>query len=76
MSRVCKSLILRSLSLVSAGTARMLVDFGKANLMDKVRQQPGKARQLLEKAKTDGRWIGRPGRIWWRWPSTSRAGAG
>ena len=30
-------------SLVSAGTERMLVDFGKANWLDKARQQPDKA---------------------------------
>ena len=39
------SLLIRtSRSLVSAGTERMLVDFGKANLIDKARQQPDKVR--------------------------------
>ena len=37
-------LIRTSRSLVSAGTERMLVDFGKANLVDKARQQPDKVR--------------------------------
>ncbi len=32
----------------------MLVDFGKANLLDKARQQPDKVRMVLEKVKTDG----------------------
>ena len=41
-------------TLVSAGTERMLVDFGKANLIDKARQQPDKVRMVLEKVKTDG----------------------
>ncbi|MEA3644136.1 MAG: dehydrogenase, partial [Lamprobacter sp.] len=41
-------------SLVSAGTERMLVDFGKANPIDKARQQPDKVKQVLEKVKTDG----------------------
>jgi predicted dehydrogenase/NADPH:quinone reductase-like Zn-dependent oxidoreductase len=41
-------------SLVSAGTERMLVEFGKGNWLDKARQQPDKVRQVLEKAKTDG----------------------
>ena len=41
-------------SLISAGTERMLIDFGKANLIEKARQQPDKVRQVLEKAKTDG----------------------
>jgi len=41
-------------TLVSAGTERMLVDFGKANLIDKARQQPDKVRMVLEKIRTDG----------------------
>jgi predicted dehydrogenase len=41
-------------SLISAGTERMLVDFGKANWIDKARQQPDKVRQVLEKVQTDG----------------------
>lgn len=41
-------------TLVSAGTERMLVDFGKANLIDKARQQPDKVRMVLEKMRTDG----------------------
>lgn len=41
-------------SLVSLGTERMLVEFGKANWLDKARQQPEKVRQVLDKIKTDG----------------------
>ena len=41
-------------SLISAGTERMLVNFGKANLLGKARQQPDKVRQVTLKAKTDG----------------------
>lgn len=41
-------------TLVSAGTERMLVDFGKANLIDKARKQPDKVRMVLEKVRTDG----------------------
>ena len=41
-------------SLISVGTERMLVDFGKANIFDKVRQQPDKVNMVLNKAKTDG----------------------
>ena len=49
------SLLIRtSRSLISAGTERMLVDFGKANLVAKARQQPDKVRLALDKAKTDG----------------------
>ncbi len=41
-------------SLISAGTERMLVDFGKASLVDKARQQPDKVRMVLNKIRTDG----------------------
>lgn len=41
-------------SLVSAGTEKMLVDFGKASFIQKARQQPEKVRQVLDKVKTDG----------------------
>lgn len=47
-------LIQTSVSLVSAGTERMLVDFGKANIIQKARSQPDKVRMVLEKIKTDG----------------------
>jgi predicted dehydrogenase/threonine dehydrogenase-like Zn-dependent dehydrogenase len=41
-------------SLVSLGTERMLVEFGRSNLLQKARQQPDKVKQVLEKIKTDG----------------------
>jgi predicted dehydrogenase/threonine dehydrogenase-like Zn-dependent dehydrogenase len=41
-------------SLISAGTERMLVDFGKAGWIDKARQQPDKVRMVLDKIRTDG----------------------
>jgi len=47
-------LIRTNCSLVSAGTERMLVGFGKANWIDKARQQPDKVQQVFEKARTDG----------------------
>jgi threonine dehydrogenase-like Zn-dependent dehydrogenase len=47
-------LVHTTVSLISAGTERMLVDFGRASLFDKARQQPDKVRQVLAKAKTDG----------------------
>lgn len=43
-----------SVTLVSAGTERMLVDFGKASLLQKARQQPDKVKMVLDKVKTDG----------------------
>lgn len=47
-------LIQTSNTLVSAGTERMLVDFGKGNLIQKASQQPDKVKQVLEKVRTDG----------------------
>lgn len=47
-------LIQTSHSLVSAGTERMLVEFGKAGWIDKARQQPDKVRAVLDKMRTDG----------------------
>lgn len=41
-------------SLISAGTERMLVDFGKAGWIEKARQQPDKVKMVLEKVQTDG----------------------
>lgn len=46
--------IASTVSLISAGTERMLVDFGKSSLIDKARQQPDKVKMVLEKVKTDG----------------------
>ncbi len=47
-------LIRTSRTLVSAGTERMLVEFGKAGWIAKARQQPDKVRMVLDKIKTDG----------------------
>ncbi|MGP2361044.1 bi-domain-containing oxidoreductase [Acinetobacter junii] len=47
-------LIATTTSLISAGTERMLVGFGKACLIDKARQQPEKVKMVLEKVQTDG----------------------
>jgi predicted dehydrogenase/NADPH:quinone reductase-like Zn-dependent oxidoreductase len=41
-------------SLISAGTERMLIEFGRASLLDKVRSQPDRVREVLAKVKTDG----------------------
>jgi predicted dehydrogenase/threonine dehydrogenase-like Zn-dependent dehydrogenase len=49
-----KVLIQTSRSLVSLGTERMLVEFGKSNLISKARQQPEKVKQVLDKIKTEG----------------------
>ena len=47
-------LIRTTRSLVSAGTERMLVEFGKAGWIAKARQQPEKVKQVLQKIRTDG----------------------
>jgi len=47
-------LIQTTRSLVSAGTERMLVDFGKAGYLQKARQQPDKVKQVLDKVRSDG----------------------
>ncbi|WP_417449435.1 bi-domain-containing oxidoreductase [Kordiimonas sp.] len=41
-------------SLISAGTERMLVDFGRSSYLEKARQQPEKVKMVLDKVKTDG----------------------
>ncbi|MBV7562421.1 bi-domain-containing oxidoreductase [Pseudomonas sp. sia0905] len=49
------SLVISSLvTLISAGTERMLVGFGKASYIEKARQQPEKVKVVLEKIRTDG----------------------
>jgi predicted dehydrogenase/threonine dehydrogenase-like Zn-dependent dehydrogenase len=47
-------LIRTTRSLVSPGTERMLMDFGKGSLIEKARQQPDKVRMVFDKVKTDG----------------------
>jgi len=47
-------LISTTRSLISIGTERMLVEFGKANFIQKARKQPEKVKMVLEKVKTDG----------------------
>ena len=47
-------LIRTAVTLISAGTERMLLEFGKANFVDKARQQPDKVRLVLDKVRTDG----------------------
>ncbi len=47
-------LIRTEVTLVSVGTEKMLVDFGRANLLSKIKQQPDKVRMVLDKVRTDG----------------------
>ncbi len=43
-------LIQTTKSLVSLGTERMLVEFGKSNYLQKAKQQPDKVKQVLDNA--------------------------
>lgn len=47
-------LIQTTRSLVSLGTERMLVEFGKSSLIQKARQQPDKVKMVLDKIGTEG----------------------
>ncbi|PYE87294.1 bi-domain-containing oxidoreductase [Phyllobacterium leguminum] len=47
-------LIATRISLISTGTERMLVDFGRASMLQKARQQPERVKMVLDKVKTDG----------------------
>ena len=47
-------LIQTTRSLVSLGTEKMLVEFGKASLIQKARQQPEKVKMVLDKIRTEG----------------------
>ena len=47
-------LVRATCSLVSLGTERMLVEFGRGGWLSKVRQQPEKFRQVLAKARAEG----------------------
>ena len=49
-------LIQTTRTLVSLGTEKMLIDFGKGGLIAKARSQPDKVKQVLQKVKTDGLW--------------------
>ena len=49
-----KVLIKTRISLVSIGTERMLVEFGKANIFEKARAQPEKVKQVIRKVKKEG----------------------
>lgn len=41
-------------TLISAGTEKMLVEFGQAGFIGKARAQPEKVKQVLDKIRTDG----------------------
>ncbi len=47
-------LIRNTASIISNGTERMLLEFGKAGWIGKLRAQPERAQQVFQKMKTDG----------------------
>lgn len=47
-------LIQSSCSLISAGSERMMLEFGKANFLEKARKRPEDVRGVLNKIRTDG----------------------
>jgi predicted dehydrogenase/threonine dehydrogenase-like Zn-dependent dehydrogenase len=47
-------IIQTSVSLISAGTERALVGFGKASYFEKAKQQPDKVKMVFDKLSTDG----------------------
>ena len=47
-------LVRTSRSIISAGTERTLYEFGKANMLGKIRKQPDKVKEVLNKVQTDG----------------------
>jgi predicted dehydrogenase/threonine dehydrogenase-like Zn-dependent dehydrogenase len=47
-------LISSSVSLISAGTEKMLIDFGKSSYLEKAKKQPDKVKQVFDKIKSDG----------------------
>ena len=47
-------LIRSTVSLVSLGTERMLVEFGKASYLEKARQQPEKVKMVIDKVRAEG----------------------
>ena len=54
---VCKGggVVVRTIySLLSAGTERMLVRFGKKGLLQKAKERPDQLRQLMDKIRSDG----------------------
>ena len=50
-----RSVLIRTThTLVSLGTEKMLVDFGKGSFLQKAKQQPDKVKEVIAKVKTDG----------------------
>lgn len=43
-------------SLISLGTEKMLLSFGRASLLEKALSQPEKVKMVLDKVRTDGLW--------------------
>lgn len=53
-ARAGQALVKVEASLVSAGTERMVVEFGKKNMLGKARARPDQVKQVLDKARREG----------------------
>ena len=53
-SKANYAIIQSIITLLSVGTERMLVDFGKSGLVKKALSQPDKVKMVVEKVRTDG----------------------
>ena len=49
-----KLLISSNISLISSGTEKMLINFGKSNLLEKAKKQPERLKEVIDKAYLDG----------------------
>lgn len=47
-------LVATTRTLISSGTERMLLEFGRAGPLGKIKQQPNRVKEVFEKIKTDG----------------------
>ncbi|MBO6979357.1 MAG: bi-domain-containing oxidoreductase [Prochlorococcus marinus XMU1428] len=47
-------LIRTTFSLISSGTEKMLIDFGKSNLLEKAFKEPDRLKEVISKVKNDG----------------------
>ena len=48
------ALIQTELTLISSGTERSLIDFGKSSLFQKAKKRPDQIKKIINKVKTDG----------------------
>jgi predicted dehydrogenase/threonine dehydrogenase-like Zn-dependent dehydrogenase len=54
LARLGHVLIANAASVISAGTEKMVIDFGRKSLLDKARERPDQVRRLWEKVRQEG----------------------